>query len=142
MVKPNSTLPPVSDKDIERFWSRIKIGNPEDCWPWTRSISNGYGQIKIKNKQTAANRLAYFLSTGKDPGESCVLHNCPNGDNPACCNPAHLWLGTLADNNADKVKKSRQAKGDTHMSRTKPWALARGDKNGSRKHPEKKTQGR
>jgi hypothetical protein len=54
----------------------------------------------------------------------CALHRC---DNPACCNPKHLFTGTVADNAADMVAKGRQAKGARHSSRLHPEALSRGD---------------
>jgi len=59
-----------------------------------------------KNRQLA--RVVYEVFRNKSPGELCVCHTC---DNPACINPEHLWLGTHADNNTDKVKKNRQLKG-------------------------------
>jgi hypothetical protein len=63
-----------------------------------------------------------------------VLHHC---DNPPCVRPDHLFLGDAIANNADKVRKGRQSRGDQHDSRTRPECLARGDRNGRRLHPER-----
>lgn len=52
-------------------------------------------------------RLAYELLVGPIPHGMDVLHNCPGGDNPACCNPFHLWLGNNLDNVADMIAKGR-----------------------------------
>lgn len=91
----------------DRFWSKVdKSGGPDACWPWTASCrGNGYGRFKIEPRvSVATNRLAWALHNQKDPGPMLVCHSC---DNPPCCNPGHLWLGTVRDNNADKIEKGR-----------------------------------
>lgn len=96
-----------------RLWSRLdKSGG---CWVWTGGVSKGgYGKIQAGLTPTGgptllAHRVAWELTHGPIPARLFVLHNCPGRDNPACCNPAHLWLGTLADNAADMVAKGRSA---------------------------------
>lgn len=61
--------------------------------------------MSVNHKDIRAHRLAYMTATGIDPGDLCVLHRC---DNPPCCNPAHLFLGTVADNARDAVQKGRR----------------------------------
>jgi len=61
----------------------------------------------MNKKNYRANRVAYFLEYGIDPGNLCVLHTC---DNPICCNPKHLFLGTHQDNMQDAARKGRQSK--------------------------------
>lgn len=80
-----------------------------------------------------AHRVAWTLSNGAIPDGLCACHRC---DNPPCCNPAHLFLGTRADNNADKVAKGREAKGENFRAR-----LKRGDLHGMRLHPERRPRG-
>ena len=102
----------------ERFWSKVAIGAPDECWPWTAArIGNRYGVIGTNsNGNFLAHRIAWELThDGPVPAGLCVLHRC---DNPPCCNPAHLWLGTYADNNADMARKGR------HAARIHPdWGL-------------------
>lgn len=71
-----------------------------------------YGEFDFKSgKRMLAHRASYLLLKNEDPGELCVLHKC---DNPDCVNPAHLDLGTRADNNADRDAKGRQVRGEEH----------------------------
>jgi hypothetical protein len=95
----------------ERFWSKVKIGRPDDCWEWQASrTKKGYGSFGITSRKVVgAHRIAWELTNGSIPEGLEVLHSC---DNPPCCNPAHLFLGTKKDNRIDCVNKNRQAVGE------------------------------
>jgi hypothetical protein len=74
------------------FWSRVKIGTRDDCWLWTGTMSTaGYGRLRNNGPRIYAHRVAYMLSIGEIPDGLLVLHAC---DNPPCCNPDHLNVGT------------------------------------------------
>ena len=93
--------------EVERFWARVDRKGPSDCWEWTGAkLPKGYGQCNWRGQTTQTHRLAYALSNPQNiPGARLVLHTC---DNPPCCNPQHLWLGTAKDNTADMMSKGRQ----------------------------------
>ena len=89
----------------ERFWNKVDVGDPEECWNWTASIdSSGYGQIGYEHRLIHAQRLSWIIHNGEIPKGICVLHKC---DNPPCVNPSHLFLGTHQDNSDDKRAKGR-----------------------------------
>lgn len=97
--------PPKRDL-AERLWEKIDKRGPDDCWEWTACKVNGYGRIQLGRKCLKAHRVVYFLATGKDPAGSSVLHSC---DNPPCCNPKHLSLGTDRDNMDHRRQRGRNA---------------------------------
>lgn len=102
------------------FWSRIEI-HPSGCWLWTRYRNKqGYGYgFSLDGRQQLSHRVAWQFTFGSIPEGLDVLHRC---DNPQCCNPAHLWLGTDKDNVHDSVRKGRFHNGG-----------AKGERNGSAK---------
>jgi hypothetical protein len=100
-------MPGYCTPNPERFWTKVNITDKDKCWNWTASITNkGYGIIGWEEKNRSAHRLAWELTFGKIPEGLCVCHHC---DNPACCNPSHLFLGTHKDNMNDRDQKGRDA---------------------------------
>jgi hypothetical protein len=82
---------------------------PNDgCWIWqANKLPNGYGLFWLDGRMQVAHRISYSMAFGEIAEGLRVLHNCPDGDNPSCVRPDHLWLGTIAENNADRNQKGR-----------------------------------
>ena len=90
-----------------RFWPKVAKSETNVCWEWQAGrLKSGYGWVRTPAGNKTASRVAAYLSGVLDDLSStlCVLHRC---DNPPCCNPAHLFTGTNADNVADRVAKGR-----------------------------------
>ena len=84
---------------IRRFWSKVEVGEDNDCWNWKSTDNgNGYGVIRILGRYIGAHRLSYILSNGGIPDGLMICHKC---NNRACCNPKHLYAGTAMDNMMD-----------------------------------------
>lgn len=99
----------------DRFWRQVVKGEDTECWLWTgRLMSNGYGVMTVRKRYVGVHRFSFALVYGPIPEGMHVCHNCPGGDVRNCVNPAHLWLGTQADNNADMHDKGRYAIGERH----------------------------
>lgn len=87
-----------------RFYKQAMIMD-SGCIEWQGSISQaGYGQISIDCKSVLVHRLSWNIFNGKIPKGLFICHKC---DNPKCCNPDHLFLGTPKDNMQDAWAKGR-----------------------------------
>ena len=95
----------------ERFWSKVNVCGDDECWEWTAGkYRRGYGSCSAVFGNRYAHRVAWTLTNGEIPVGLCVLHHC---DNPPCCNPAHLFIGTQSDNMKDKAGKGRATRGES-----------------------------
>lgn len=98
----------------QRFFAKVQ--KTDSCWLWTGCTNkDGYGCIGDAGGKATTTikspRASWILHFGPIPEGMKVLHNCPNGDNPSCVNPAHLWLGTNKDNSIDASSKCKKSRG-------------------------------
>jgi hypothetical protein len=107
----------MSEADKIRFWSKVEKKGESECWPWKEGRKSGkdggYGLFTFKGTGYIATRIAYYIYFGEDPSDRLCCHRC---DTPSCTNPSHLFLGTVMDNNRDKISKGRDVnlKGEKH----------------------------
>lgn len=95
----------VTDINQPKFLAKVKFAGEDECWEWQAGTSRfGYGQFAVKRRATNAHRVAWVLWVGEIPKGKWVLHTC---DNPLCVNPQHLYLGTVLENNRDRVERGR-----------------------------------
>lgn len=91
---------------IERFLEKVNKNTPGDCWEWQGyRLPSGYGTFSVNGTKRLVHRYSYEFHVGPIPDGVEVCHSC---DNPRCCNPAHLFLGTQEANMADMTKKGRR----------------------------------
>ena len=88
------------------FWSKVDKNDPSGCWIYKGCVDkNGYGRVVFDRKADKAHRLSWKLLRGEIPSGMSVLHSC---DNPPCCNPDHLSIGTTKENIWDCCRKNRR----------------------------------
>lgn len=114
----------------DRFWPRVDKSG--DCWLWTGArMKNGYGVVWLAEpigRMGLVHRVAWELTNGPIPDGLFACHRC---DNPPCCNPDHLFLGTVRDNALDMVAKGRSI---GHGIWALNWAACRDCGTTNRKH--------
>ena len=92
------------------FIKRLRVQG--DCLIWIGAHDrDGYGKTIFKGQSFRAHRLAYLFFCGELENGKVVMHSC---DNPSCCNPDHLSLGTNEENRKDSVFKKRHRFGERH----------------------------
>ncbi len=103
----------------ERFWSKVDQTDQSGCWPWTAARKpKGYGVFSRGTRAdglVTSSRMAWELTHGPIPVGQMVRHAC---DNPPCCNPSHLALGTDSDNLTDAYTRGRRPRTLNRRSKT------------------------
>jgi hypothetical protein len=139
MPKATDAITSISEKDKQRFLQKVIKRGDDECWKYTGGINRGgYGNFKMRGVTVTAHRVAYRIHFDSHPGELFVCHKC---DNPKCCNPGHLFLGTAQDNGHDCTRKRRRVSGASHWTKTHPEKIPMGDAHHARLHPERMSRG-
>lgn len=94
----------------QRFWSKVQVAGPDECWLWTGAKNRGHGCINFDGRSQGTHRVSWQIHFGPIPvgdrrHDTCICHHC---DVRACVNPAHLFLGTQRDNILDRDAKGRR----------------------------------
>jgi hypothetical protein len=100
----------------------VQVGNENECWPFVGTTdAKGYGMVQYDGSMRGAHRASYIVHKGQIPEGMLIMHSC---DNPPCCNPKHLSLGTKKSNYDDMINKGRSKKlsGENHPH--SKWTVA------------------
>jgi len=104
------------NKPVEKFWAKVEILNSDSCWEWQKSrLPTGYGHIGRwgKKMNTSAHRVAWEVTYGEIPEGLHIMHLC---DNPPCCNPQHLMVGTHQENMRQRSERNGKLKSIEKMA--------------------------
>jgi hypothetical protein len=115
---PAKPIPALSADDLERFWSKVDVRGPDECWPWKGAPDrHGYGRIRIggrSGRTVLAHRVSYVLKNGEPEPELVLDHDCRNRP---CCNPDHTVPRTNQENTVLGVGPSAAAARQTHCAK-------------------------
>jgi len=107
----------ATDQEQARFWAKVQKAGDDECWNWQACRTGAkalgwYGRFALRKRRFYAHRVAWCLARGFPvdylTDRLAVMHTC---DNPTCCNPRHLELGTQLENIQDMIRKSRNRSG-------------------------------
>jgi hypothetical protein len=120
----NEAVQSMPDAARARFWARVdRSAGGATCWPWTGGRGgSAYGRMSLNGVYFMAHRIAFGITYGSVPDDLQVCHRC---DNPLCCNPSHLFLGTNEDNRRDMIAKRRHNIGERNGASKLTWKLVR-----------------
>lgn len=122
-------IPELTKRQFRNFYCKIeKSDNVQDCWQWlgSRIKPTGHGRVNLNGTVYLAHRVSYSLYYGELPQDMVVRHKCNSG---ACCNPAHLVIGTQADNVSDMLSNTNEIIRNEHpLPNSRPWAKFNGRK--------------
>lgn len=110
-IRRNALRPLTHEEFVQRFWNRVDVRGPNECWVWLGSVCGSksiYGNVAYHGRLQKSHRVAYELMHGLIPKGMCACHHC---DNRLCCNPSHIFIGTQKDNVRDMMQKGRDGHG-------------------------------
>jgi len=97
---------------LKDVWKRINKRDENDCWEWVGGKDkDGYGRMMIDRHNYRTHRLTYIETYGSIPEGLIICHRC---NNPSCCNPNHLYAGTIRENSQQCTKEGRRVSGEKH----------------------------
>lgn len=140
-------VPKIRPTTEDRLWRKVNKDGPipthcphlGNCWEWTGNKGgSGYGMIWFEGRSRPSHRICWQLIYGPIPEGLIICHHC---DNRLCVRPDHLFIGTIADNNADMMEKGRYARGLQSGAHTHPERVARGLRAGVHTKPETRARG-
>lgn len=109
-------LPVTQIRSLDHLKTLVTVTS-RGCWEWNHGrTSYGYGLGVLNGRRVMAHRMIWYLKDGVYPSPNdFICHRC---DNPPCCNPDHLFIGTQTDNMRDCVDKGRHTQHEaTHCQR-------------------------
>lgn len=103
---------------VERYWSKVRCSDEDDCWYWTGAISaKGHGRFWLaEGRVVIAHRFGYALAYPGEPLPPVVAHEC---DNPLCQSPhpGHMHPSTPGDNRREWAERRWRIGGPLRDSR-------------------------
>ena len=127
-MKPSTSLnqiicDPIKRRNLEsRFWPKVAVTDEDKCWEWTARAKHsfGYGRMTAgRGVNLKAHQISWALKNGRIPDGKLIRHSC---DNPSCCNPSHLKVGTQVDNMQDCKRRGRLSPPPVHIGDSHPNA--------------------
>jgi hypothetical protein len=116
----------------ERFWEKVDQSDADGCWTYRGAHNQlGYGIVRVDGRNVGAHRVAYELTFGPIPEGLVICHICDNG---ACCNPMHLWAGTMRENTEDMLVKGRARGGKPKLTTKQVRELRQRHRAGERQY--------